>query len=251
MNALTLETLPTAALVALYNTEAPKPVKKFENREIALKRLSAMAGDRIVVRDEAGEVRFETTNGAAPEAAEAAPAIEATEAPAEVVEAAPEAPTLSGEALEHALAAAAGEFPIEDERVEETDEDEAPAPSPEAVAATSAAIEKIVAAANAAEKTGRRGPKPTYADDDVITIKSGKNPKRPGTAACARFALYIDGMTVTEYLAACVALQGGKTGDYRSDLTWDDTRGFIGFYTARQMRNSNAGRDIEDDGPGA
>lgn len=48
----------------------------------------------------------------------------------------------------------------------------------------------------------------------IITIKTIDNPKRQGTLAHARFALYQDGMTVAEYVAA-----GGRTGDVNHDVT--------------------------------
>lgn len=46
----------------------------------------------------------------------------------------------------------------------------------------------------------------------IITIKTIDNPKRQGTLAYGRFALYQDGMTVAEYVAA-----GGRTGDVNHD----------------------------------
>ena len=44
------------------------------------------------------------------------------------------------------------------------------------------------------------------------------NPKKPGTAAHARFSLYEKSATVGEFLAA-----GGK----RVDLAWDFARGYL------------------------
>lgn len=46
----------------------------------------------------------------------------------------------------------------------------------------------------------------------IITIKTTDNPKRQGTLAYGRFALYQDGMTVAEYVTA-----GGRTGDVNHD----------------------------------
>lgn len=67
------------------------------------------------------------------------------------------------------------------------------------------------------EKGGKRGPAPDFADDLKIKVLKA-NPKREGTEAHARYALYKDGMTVGAYL---------KVGGQRSDLAWDSKREFI------------------------
>lgn len=64
---------------------------------------------------------------------------------------------------------------------------------------------------------GKRGPAPEFADELKIT-EVVANPKREGTAAHTRYALYTAGMTVGAYLAA---------GGTRSDLAWDSERKFI------------------------
>ena len=73
-----------------------------------------------------------------------------------------------------------------------------------------------------ATKGGKKGPAPTHSDDAKITIltEDKKNPKREGTAAHARFALYRDGMTVAEFI---------KAGGTRADLAWDSaaSRGLV------------------------
>ena len=53
---------------------------------------------------------------------------------------------------------------------------------------------------------------------ETITLVATENPKRPGSASFARFALYQTGMTIAEYL---------KAGGQRSDIRWDTARGFI------------------------
>lgn len=55
-------------------------------------------------------------------------------------------------------------------------------------------------------------------DADVIRVTVDKNPKREGSEAHDRFALYRDGMTLAEYVAA-----GGR----RSDLAYDTKHGFV------------------------
>ncbi len=54
--------------------------------------------------------------------------------------------------------------------------------------------------------------------DGVIRVCVAKNPKRPGSAAHARFDLYKKDMTVAEFLAA---------GGWRADVRWDTKQGFI------------------------
>lgn len=67
------------------------------------------------------------------------------------------------------------------------------------------------AKAKKAQAGGKRGPAPEFADELKIT-EVVANPKRDGSAAHTRFALYTAGMTVGAYLAA---------GGTRSDLAWD------------------------------
>lgn len=55
-------------------------------------------------------------------------------------------------------------------------------------------------------------------DTRLIRLLVEGNPKRKGTSAHDRFALYQDGMTVAQFLAA---------GGTRGDLTWDQERAFI------------------------
>ena len=62
-----------------------------------------------------------------------------------------------------------------------------------------------------------RPPKPRANDPRVITVQV-QNPKKPGSASYDRFALYKDGMTVSEALAAGVT---------SGDVKWDSERGFI------------------------
>lgn len=52
----------------------------------------------------------------------------------------------------------------------------------------------------------------------VITILVTENPKRKNTLAFQRYALYVTGMTVADYIAA-----GGRTGD----VLYDVAEGYI------------------------
>jgi hypothetical protein len=47
----------------------------------------------------------------------------------------------------------------------------------------------------------------------IITVLAAVNPKRKGTRAWTRFALYEDGMTVAKYIE-----YGGRTGDVNHDV---------------------------------
>jgi hypothetical protein len=64
---------------------------------------------------------------------------------------------------------------------------------------------------------------PNIDKDTVIRINVTVNPKREGSLAHARFALYEDGMTIEEYIAA-----GGRS----SDVHYDQARGDISFEAA-------------------
>lgn len=70
------------------------------------------------------------------------------------------------------------------------------------------------------EKTERagRGRSSKFAADAKITVLADKNPKRAGTSAHDRFALYRNGMLVSTFLE-----KGGTYGD----LAWDSAHSFI------------------------
>lgn len=55
-------------------------------------------------------------------------------------------------------------------------------------------------------------------EERVITVMAAGNPKKVGSAARERFALYKTGMTVGQFLAA---------GGSRADIRWDSSHGFI------------------------
>lgn len=59
---------------------------------------------------------------------------------------------------------------------------------------------------------------PTFGAAQVVTVVSPVNPKKPGSQAHARFALYVSGQSVAVNL---------KAGVRRDDLAWDSKRGFI------------------------
>lgn len=85
------------------------------------------------------------------------------------------------------------------------------------------AIEKILGAVKrskggTATTQARPGRKPEYADDDLIESIVAENPKKEGTKAHERFALYKKGMSVAEFITA---------GGHRSDLSWDVEHKFI------------------------
>lgn len=73
-----------------------------------------------------------------------------------------------------------------------------------------------------------------YQDSYRIEVRVGQNPKRKSSRSHARFALYRDGMTVGEYKAACVKLEGADAREpygYLADLRWDEERQFITVWT--------------------
>src|SRR5215475_10099143 len=76
-----------------------------------------------------------------------------------------------------------------------------------------------------ATTNGRASYAPT---DRVRFTKDGKagNPKRPGTAAHALYALYKDGMSVADYVKAVKAGPARRDQAYVA-LRWDVDKGFI------------------------
>jgi hypothetical protein len=71
-------------------------------------------------------------------------------------------------------------------------------------------------AAAAAETKAKRGKRELNVEDpfnkQVITLLRKENPKRKGSKSFARFALYVDGMSVADFL---------KAGGTRGDINWD------------------------------
>ena len=53
-----------------------------------------------------------------------------------------------------------------------------------------------------------------------------ENPKKPGSRAHARFALYRAGATVQDFVSACVAA-GFPASEANADISWDRRKGFI------------------------
>lgn len=71
-----------------------------------------------------------------------------------------------------------------------------------------------------------------WTDDVILDVNAFTNPKRKNSASYKRFELYKAGMTVGEYLDACVAHDGENAKPryrYLADIRWDVERGFIGF----------------------
>jgi hypothetical protein len=68
------------------------------------------------------------------------------------------------------------------------------------------------------KKASTKGKKNSVGDDSVISILVEKNPKKEGTKAHTRFALYREGMAVREYIEA---------GGTRGDVNWDLKRNYI------------------------
>jgi hypothetical protein len=60
----------------------------------------------------------------------------------------------------------------------------------------------------------------------TVTLLVAGNPKKPGSASAARFALYKNGITVAAYQQAVVAA-GQPLRLAAADLLWDQRHGFI------------------------
>jgi prevent-host-death family protein len=60
----------------------------------------------------------------------------------------------------------------------------------------------------------------------VVRVLANDNPKRVGYRSRERFALYRDGMTVADYVAAVIGF-GDKEQTALDDLVWDQSRAFI------------------------
>jgi hypothetical protein len=89
----------------------------------------------------------------------------------------------------------------------------------------------IAAKAKDADPKAPKVPKVSAADNRPITLIVDKNPKREGSAAHARFALYVTGMTVDAYIATCKEKLGksqpGAARDARADISWDTKHKYI------------------------
>jgi len=72
--------------------------------------------------------------------------------------------------------------------------------------------------AKAPKATPKRGRAAKYPDDAKITLLAKENPKREGSKAHKKFALYETGMTVGEFIA-----KGGNL----ADVAWDARKNFI------------------------
>lgn len=109
--------------------------------------------------------------------------------------------------------------------------------------------DEVVVYKNDAAPAAPRKPRTDYTDDLRIEVRVSQNPKRAGTKAHARFALYRDGMTVAEYKAACTAHDGKHARPgfrYLGDLKWDEERQYVMVWDL----DSLAQFDADAGGPG-
>ncbi len=90
----------------------------------------------------------------------------------------------------------------------------APTPGVKAAPKSGKAAPKVDAKATVAKKNGKTAVDTTK----VITVVAKSNPKRAGSKAHARFALYKKGMTVGAAI---------KAGVWADDLRYDQKKGFI------------------------
>lgn len=189
MTVATLKHLNLSVLTRLYNELADKPVKAFRDKDTAAARVAAL-----------GETsRMQVV--IAPEGAAWQPLPGAD----------PDAPDYEADGAE----------------VDPQEDAEQAKPAKKGKKAKAAPATTLGAHVAANQSKSNNGPEPQIAATAKITVLSPQNPKRPHSASFQRFALYRTGMTVGEYLAAAVALQGGKQGRWRQDLSYDEKHGFI------------------------
>ena len=68
---------------------------------------------------------------------------------------------------------------------------------------------------------------PLRGDRRVITVLAKENPKRAGTVANTRFALYKNGMVVEDFVALCAKKIGDDRAKSMRDLNWNMGMGYI------------------------
>lgn len=109
-------------------------------------------------------------------------------------------------------------------------------PLPEAPSAsTFLAAQGVAAQTPTAGKPAKakRGFSPSPDDQRRIKLLQPLNPKRGKSAL--RYAQYVDGMTIAEYIAACVSKGLVDSGTHcRADVDWDVKRKFIELLPAQQ-----------------
>lgn len=255
INSVNLENLSLVQIAELYNLIAAKPVKKFESKAKGLDRLRAALEEtrhEVIFSDGEYDVRpladatvaltdleygmmdtiahaeHNTTNGATPTAASdvhtwlwadefaAALGINA-QAAGGVLSSLEQKGAIGMDATQGKdsgvwfteLGFAAWKADHDAGRVYA---------KPSAVKPAAAPAQTTPRSSGKSKKTGgKRGPAPDYSDDMVIAGVVS-NPKRPGSMAHTRFALYREGMTVGAFL---------KAGGRRDDLSWDVKHGHI------------------------
>lgn len=100
-----------------------------------------------------------------------------------------------------------------------------------------AAIAEVVPEPVAEEKPARKAREPKAKPEagsvtrskvagSAIISKVTENPKKEGSKAHARFALYREGQTVDEFIAACVEA-GFPATEAKADISWDRRHGLI------------------------
>lgn len=222
-----LETLSLAALAAVYNTLGTTEVKKFADKQSAVRRTQAAldaAGRVLVAMPDAN--KFGVL--AVPAPVEAAPTDEPLPTshvdsgsrfdvyapPADAAK--PERPEYAkyptksvqmGDALQQVLGSDA--------------KSDVPPPAPATPAEKQAKAKPAKKTA-----TGHRGPQARYTDAMRFT-RVDPNPRRKGAESHERYALYQVGMTVAEYIDLCLEKYGRDRARWLTDVRWDADAGHI------------------------
>ncbi len=186
----------TSQLLAAYNAISGQNIARFADRKTAERRVSAL---------------FETNRGAieqllAPASAPVAEPTKTVEAPAVVAEdEALDVPAFLKKGRAANIAAIAEVLPE-------------PVKAPKAVKPAKARKPR----AEKAEAPAKRA----RIEEEAVIVTVIANPKREGSRAHARFALYREGQTVKEFMDACVAA-GFPAAEAKTDISWDRRHGFI------------------------
>jgi hypothetical protein len=136
----------------------------------------------------------------------------------------PKAEAIRQQTEQEAAAVISGVYPFEKARASRKAAlavIEAETPAPEKVAKP----KKERPAKVKAEKQEGRAARVSSSDAEVITAVVA-NPKKPGSRAHARFAIYSAGQTIAAFVEACVKA-GYPEREARADISWDRRKGFI------------------------
>jgi len=223
INSADIAALPKSSIVALWNDMADGDNPPLTAKKVGKDDLTDLAQKVYDRATELGYVVLETDGGI-----ELIPADEVGDLDTDAPSVAFTDAALDEQAKMSGQEAAEIQDALDNEPIDPTEDNEPVADAPQPGAAAFLAAQGVTATTPVAGKPAKakRGFTPSPEDQRRIKLLQPLNPKRGKSAT--RYAQYRNGMTIAEYISACVSRGLVESGTHcRADILWDTSHGFI------------------------